>query len=252
MSPLNIMVIGGTSGIGWALALHYLQAGHRVAVCGRDPGRIDAEAASPYPQLKRYALDIADAAAIDHALADFLPEPLPLDLLIVSAGTYFNSRHHALDADATLRLLATNVSGLHHAFECAARRLLQQPVGTQRGQLVAISSVAGLLKDYPGASLYSATKRSVLSLCETYRIALAPFSIAVTAIVPGYMDTARLRELNGGDARGKPFLLSEAAAVREITAAIARRQPVHVFPWQMRWLVAVLNRLPTGLLKRRR
>ena len=92
----------------------------------------------------------------------------------------------------------------------------------------------------------------MLSLCETYRIALAPFSIAVTAIVPGYMDTARLRELNGGDARGKPFLLSEAAAVREITAAIARRQPVHVFPWQMRWLVAVLNRLPIGLLKRRR
>ena len=39
---------------------------------------------------------------------------------------------------------------------------------------------------------------------------------------------------------------------REITAAIARRQPVHVFPWQMRWLVAVLNRLPIGLLKRRR
>ena len=92
-------------GIGWALALHYLQAGHRVAVCGRDPGKIDADAARPYPQLKRYALDIADAAAIDHALADFLPEPLTLDLLIVSAGTYFNSRHHALDADATLRLL---------------------------------------------------------------------------------------------------------------------------------------------------
>ena len=86
MSPLNIMVIGGTSGIGWALALHYLQAGHRVAVCGRDPGRIDADAARAYPQLKRYALDIADAAAIDHALADFLPAPLPLDLLIVSAG----------------------------------------------------------------------------------------------------------------------------------------------------------------------
>ena len=43
MNPLNTMVIGGTSGIGWALALHYLQAGHRVAVCGRDPGKIDAE-----------------------------------------------------------------------------------------------------------------------------------------------------------------------------------------------------------------
>lgn len=252
MTMMNIMVIGGTSGIGWALALHYLQEGHRVAVCGRNLDKIDADAACPHPHLKRYALDIADAVAIDRALADFSPENTPLDLLIVSAGIYFNSRHHALDANATMHLLTTNVSGLNHAFERAARRMLKPDAGPQRGHLVAISSVAGLLKDYPGASLYSATKRTVLSVCDTYRIVLAPFSIAVTAIVPGYMDTARLRELNGGDARDKPFLMSEADAVRQITGAIARRAPLHVFPWQMRWMVALLNRLPTGLLRLRR
>jgi len=46
MTMMNIMVIGGTSGIGWALALHYLQAGHRVAVCGRNLDKIDTDAAA--------------------------------------------------------------------------------------------------------------------------------------------------------------------------------------------------------------
>ncbi|MFX5693503.1 hypothetical protein ABTE17_22750, partial [Acinetobacter baumannii] len=73
-------------------------------------------------------------------------------------------------------------------------------------------------------SLYSATKRSVLNLCDTYRIALKPFSIAVTAIVPGYMDTAKLRDLNDGDASHKPFILSEEKAVRLIVEAIAERR----------------------------
>ncbi len=167
-----------------------------------------------------------------------------LDLLVVAAGFYFNTRHHPLDAATTLRMLRTNASGLNHAFDWAAEKMLAQ----RAGQLVAVSSIAGLLHDYPGASLYSATKRHVLSVCATYRMALQPFGIAVTAIVPGYIDTAKLRALNGGDASHKPFLLSEAQAVACITHAIRTRQAVCVFPWQMRWLVAVLNRLPRWLL----
>jgi hypothetical protein len=74
----------------------------------------------------------------------------------------------------------------------------------------------------------------------------------VTAIVPGYVDTAKLRALNQGDASHKPFILSEAQAVAQITLAIRLRRAVHVFPWQMRWLVALLNGLPRRLLALRR
>ena len=92
----------------------------------------------------------------------------------------------------------------------------------------------------------------MLNLCDTYRIALRPFGVAVTAIVPGYVDTAKLRALNGGDASAKRFLLSEAQALAHIVDAIARRQPVRIFPWQMRWAIALLNLLPRRLLMLRR
>lgn len=240
--------MGGTSGIGRALARHYLQLGHQVAICGRDLTRVEMHSADSqdYTRLRSYQLDIADGAAVAHMLEDFAREGL--DLLIVTAGFYFNSRHHPLDADTSLRMLRTNVSGLNCAFELAAEKMLKQ----KSGHLVAVASVAGLLKDYPGASLYSASKRTVLSLCETYRIALAQFGIAVTAIVPGYIDTAKLRQLNNGDASHKPFIMAESEAVVRIVAAIEARQAVCVFPWQMRWLIKLLNYLPSGLLGLRR
>lgn len=243
---MRVMIIGGTSGIGLALAIRYLQHGATVAICGRDLQRLPHELGASYPQLQTYQLDIADKAALAQAINDFGENGL--DLLIVSAGVYYNTRHQQLDAAETLHMLRTNVSGLNHAFELAAEKMLQQ----NAGHLVAIASVAGLLRDYPGASLYSASKRSVLNLCDTYRMALRPFSITVTSIVPGYMDTARLRALNAGDASHKPFIMPEAQAVRHITTAIAQRREVAVFPWQMRWLIGVLNWLPSRLLALRR
>ena len=243
---MKVLIVGATSGLGLALAQYYLQKGNQVAVCGRDLKRVPQGLQEKYPQLKMYQLDIADKQALVDMLEDFA-SPV-LDLVIVAAGFYFNTRKHKLDETITLRMLQTNVSGLNHVFELAAKKMLSQ----KSGHLVAISSVAGLLRDYPGASLYSATKRSVLSLCKTYRIALKPFSIAVTAVVPGYIDTEKLRALNNGDASHKPFILSETQAVHRIVKAVAQRKGMLVFPWQMRWLIAVLNCLPSWLLALRR
>ena len=242
---MRVMILGGTSGLGLALAQYYLQHGEQVMVCGRDLQRLPTDMRKQYATLSCHQLDIADKAGMSQIVNDFGENGI--DLLIVTAGVYCNTRHHQLDEAATMRMLQTNVSGLSHAFELVSAKMLHQ----RSGHMVAVSSVAGLLHDYPGASLYSATKRSVLSLCDTYRMALKPFSIPVTAIVPGYIDTAKLRALNQGDTSKKPFLFSEAQAVELIVAAIDARQEMLIFPWQMRWLIAVLNKLPRWLMSLR-
>jgi short-subunit dehydrogenase len=236
------MIVGGTSGMGLALATHYLEHKHTVAICGRDLGKLSAiDIQTNYPELRAYELDIANRENLEAALADFLKGgECALDLMIVTAGTYFNSRTQPLDRAATHSLLRTNVSGLNHAFELASHWVLKQ----QSGHLVAVSSMAGLLNDYPGASAYSATKRAVLALCDCYRKALAPFSIAVTAIVPGYVNTEKLRCFNDGNASHKPFIMSESQAVDCIVNAIEQRQAVRIFPWQMRLVVGLLNAFP--------
>jgi short-subunit dehydrogenase len=76
--------------------------------------------------------------------------------------------------------------------------------------------------------------------------------VAVTTIVPGYVDTQKLRDLNGGTARRKPFLQTEEEAVRRIARAIADRETHCIFPWQLHALVRVFNLLPKGLQRMRR
>lgn len=238
---MRVLIIGGTSGIGLALALHYLQQGDTVAICGRSPQRVDPALVHQYPQLQVNALDIADKPRLAEVINTFAEESL--DLVIVCAGVYYSNRSHTLNAAQTLEILQTNVSGLNAVFELAAAKMLQQ----HSGQLVAIASVAGLLNQYPGATAYAASKRHVLNLCDTYRQILKPFSITVTAIAPGYINTARLRALNEGDVSRKPFLVSENAAVQRITTAISQRDTLLIFPWQMRAIVWLLNVLTCWL-----
>lgn len=238
---MRVFIFGGTRGLGLALARHYLHSGHSVAVAGRDPERVAVFAPEISSKLRYFALDIADSNAVQYALTNYAIQGL--ELVIVTAGLYFNDRQHALDAASTHAMLETNINGLSHVLQHASALMLAQG----GGQIAAVASVAGLLSDYPGASVYSATKRNVLQLCDSYQRALSGFGIGVTTIIPGYIDTERLRELNGGSARQKPFLVSEAFAVEKIVAAIANREIRCAFPWQMHLLVRLINALPRWL-----
>lgn len=243
---MRVMIIGGTSGIGLALAAHYAQQGAVLALCGRDPARLDGHPLAAQPGLRRYGFDIGDRQAVFDAVTDFAQDGL--DLLVVSAGQYADADAIAQERMRSLPLVRTNVSGLCHAFDAGAQAMLARG----KGQLVVVASIAGLLREYPNGSLYSASKRAAIAISDAYRKALAPHGVDVTAVVPGYVDTARLRELNGGSAQRKPFLQTEQEAVRRIAGAIAGREAHCIFPWQLHAMVRLFNLLPKGLQRYRK
>jgi NAD(P)-dependent dehydrogenase (short-subunit alcohol dehydrogenase family) len=254
---MKVMIVGGTSGIGLGLARHYWTQGARVAICGRHPEKLDGVAFTRDSRVSIHVCDIADRAAVARTVAEVaaLPDAAgQLDLLIVTAGQYTDAAAIARDRSNALPVLRVNVGGLDNAFSAAADAMIGQGQagGQAQGHLVAVASIAGLQDDYPNGSLYSASKRAAIAMCGAYRKALAPFGIAVTVIVPGYVDTARLRELNHGDASRKPFLMSEQEAVQRIAAAIARRDERCVFPWQLHALVRLFNLLPAFLKRARK
>lgn len=236
---MKIFIAGGTSGIGLAIAKKYLEQGHEVAVCGRTEGKIDK--IKKIEKLKIYKFDTYDRETFEMAVKDFSNGKL--DIMIASAGNYSNSRTRRLTQEEAVNMLKVNISGTINAFEIAREIMLKN----KNGHIAAISSVAALL-EYPGASVYSKSKRVVINLCDAYREALADFGIRVTAIIPGYIDTLKLRELNNNDVSKKPFIMSEEYAANVIIKSIEENKEKIIFPLKMKIVVSILSVLPKKIL----
>ncbi|BBA50292.1 3-oxoacyl-ACP reductase [Fusobacterium varium] len=236
---MKIFIAGGTSGIGLAVARKYLKQGHEVGICGRSQEKIDA--IEKHEKLKIYRLDTYDKLSFEMAVKDFSNGEL--DIMIASAGNYSNSRIRRLTQEEAINMLKVNISGTINAFEIAREIMLKN----KKGHIVAISSVAALL-EYPGASVYSKSKRVVINLCEAYREALADFGIGVTAVIPGYVDTLKLRELNNNDVSKKPFIMSEEYTANIIVKSIEENKEKIIFPLKMKIIISILSVLPKKIL----
>lgn len=245
----HIIVVGGTSGIGFALALHHHQLGWQVSVIGHTPAKIKY-INGQHPNITTYNCDLTDIAQTNELLERL--SGITFQSLIYSAGSYTNERVHRLDRADSDKILAINLQAFEQVFMWASEQLkIQSKSGSfaksGKPSLICIASIAGTM-DYPYASLYAKSKRAMIATASAYRLALAPYNIQVNCIASGYINTQALRDLNDGDANHKPFIMSTQTAVEHIMQAIDNDVELAVFPRSMRYITGVLNHLPKPLL----
>ena len=245
----HIIIVGGTSGLGLALALHHLQLGWQVSIVGSNEAKI-ADINNQHPTIVTYVCDLKDVIQTKNLLDKL--SATSFQRLIYSAGSYTNERvHHLSQADSD-KMLAINLQAFEQVFRWASVQLKQQHqsldvTNNVRSSLICIASIAGTM-DYPYASLYAKSKRAMIMAASAYRAALAPYDIQVTCIASGYIDTQALRDLNDGDASHKPFIMSLQTAVVEVMQAINNDVELAVFPRPMRYITCTLRYLPKPLL----
>jgi short-subunit dehydrogenase len=237
---MNVFIAGGTSGIGYALARHYLEKGYCVGVCGRNLNKIPE---NNYKNLKAFQTDVCDMNAVLSTIQSFLVDKNGLDIFINCAGSYAEDVAGKISYEEAEEMLQTNILGTVNCFE-AARKVMKNQ---KKGNIAVIASVSGIL-EYENSSLYTKTKRSVIQIADAYYRALKPFGISVTAIAPGYIDTEKLRQLNQNDLSKKPFLTDVETAVTAISEAIEKQKTLIIFPVKMKWMMKSLSLLPSSLL----
>lgn len=237
---MNVFIAGGTSGIGYTLAKHYLSKGCSVGICGRDLTKITENNSK---DLKAFQTDVCDINAMLSTLQSFLVDKNGLDIFINCAGSYAEDVVGRISYEEAEEMLQTNILGTVNCFE-AARKVMKNQ---QKGNIAVIASVSGIL-EYENSSLYTKTKRSVIQIADAYRRALKPFGISVTTIASGYIDTEKLRQLNQNDLSKKPFLTDVQTAVLIITEAIENQKKLIIFPSKMKWVMRSLSLLPSSLL----
>lgn len=237
--PRSILITGGSSGIGEALALEYAAPGVFLALTGRNGDRLEAVAAACRARGATVAartLDVRDATALAAWLAE-VDRAQPLDLAIANAGVSAGTGTFGESARQARDILSVNLDGVVNTVQAALD--LMRP--RRRGQVAVMSSLAAF-RGFPGAPAYCASKAAVRVWGEALRGMLARDGIGVTVICPGYVKS-RMTAKNDFP---MPFLMDASRAAGVIRRGLAANRARIVFPRRLFAAVWLLALLPPG------
>jgi NAD(P)-dependent dehydrogenase (short-subunit alcohol dehydrogenase family) len=199
------VVIGGTSGIGRAIALGLAEQGADVVPTGRRESHIEEVCAAVEfcgRRTLRVVTDIRDRASVDALRDQTLATLGRIDILVNAAGFTFRQPTINLCDEQWFSMLDTNVTGALRACQSFYEPLK----ASGRGRIINIASLSSFVAFYEVAA-YCATKTALLSLTRSLAVEWAQDGISVNAIAPGIFPTEMNVTLVTGTARGKELLL---------------------------------------------
>ena len=183
----TVLVTGGATGLGFAIAEAFGGAGARIALNDLSEARI-AQAGAALSDAgiawQGYPADVRDTAAVERMLDDISTSFGGPDVLIANAGIYPNTPFLDLTEEEWDRVLDTNLKGVFLTCQATARLMAR----TRRsGQIITVSSGAANTA-YWGWAHYCTSKAAVVMLTKAMALELGEHNIRVNAVLPGYID----------------------------------------------------------------
>ena len=179
-APRVWFITGCSSGLGRALATRALANGDRVVATARQVDQL-AELATAYPETCRaLALDVTVPASVNAVVSEAVNAFGRLDVVVNNAGVGLVGAFEELSAEQIARNFDTNFFGALEVIR-AALPILR---GQRSGHIVNISAAA-VISNYPGFSIYGATKWALEGVSESLAAELKPLGITVTIVRPG-------------------------------------------------------------------
>lgn len=228
-------VIGGSSGIGAAVAAELTSRGARVAISARRGDQLEQVSGG---SMLTVVADVTDTASLGAAARRIRAELGAIDIAVLSAGYWKQMSANPWDTEVFNTHVQVNLIGMSNSIAAVLPAMLAR----RRGVIAGISSVAGY-RGLSGSQAYGATKAAQINLLESLRIQVARDGVAVTTICPGFVRT----ELTAGNSFPMPFMMDAEAAGRAICNGLEHERTEIVFPAAMAVLMKVARLVPVSL-----
>lgn len=188
LSGHNIIIMGGTTGLGLSAAKKLVALGANIVITSRHQANVDAALAQLGPQAKGFAADAATPDAAEHAVAMFQR----LDALYHVAGGSGRSKGdgalHELTDDGIDYTLDLNLKSVMLSNRAAVRQFMKQGIG---GVILNMASVLGWSPSpqYFASHAYAAAKAGIIGFSKSIAAYYAPHNIRVNVIAPALVET---------------------------------------------------------------
>jgi citronellol/citronellal dehydrogenase len=184
-----VVVTGGGTGIGQAIAAECARLGARVAIGGRKPEKLAATQAlidADGGRCFSHGVDIREPESVDAFVAAVLAEHGQVDILVNNAGGQFMS--HAIDIKPKgwRAVIDTNLNGTWWVTQAVGRHMIAR----QSGRVINI--VANMWRGFPGMAHTGAARAAVVNLTKTLSLEWARHGVLVNAVAPGIIESSGL------------------------------------------------------------
>ncbi len=199
------MVIGGTSGIGRAIACGLAEAGADVVASSRRADMVAATAVDIEVlgrRTLRITTDVTDQDSLQRLLNACVEELDGVDALVNCAGTTKKAATLEMDMNDWEKIIDVNLTGTFRACLVFGAHMLERGWG----RIIHIASLASFVGLHQVAA-YGASKAAVVALTKSLAVEWAPQGVCVNAIAPGVFPTDLNRELLDGTERGRELVM---------------------------------------------
>lgn len=250
MKDKVVIITGGSSGIGMALAEEFGNKGSRIFITGRDGEALDATVTAlreKHIDVRGFRADVSIEEDNRRMVEDALKHYGKIDILINNAGISMRALFSDVELQVVKKVMDINFFGALYATYYCLPEIMKT-----RGSVIGISSIAGF-RGLPGRTGYSASKFALNGFLEVLRTELLHSGVHVLTACPGFTaSNIRKRSLTRDGSpqkespRNEEKMMTAEECARHIYAATLKRKRILILTGQGK-LAVWLNKLFPGL-----